>query len=57
MIQISFLTGQLILLGGWLLYRLAAFWKNKRIDWKNELRQIFFLIFIGKSPFFFGMAP
>ena len=44
MIQISFLTGQLILLGGWLLYRLAAFWKNKRIDWKNELRQIFFLI-------------
>ena len=44
MTQISFLTGQLILLGGWLLYRLAAFWKNKRIDWKNELRQIFFLI-------------
>lgn len=44
MTQISFLTGQLILLGGWLLYRLAAFWKNKRIDRKNELRQIFFLI-------------
>ncbi len=44
MFEISFLSGQLIVLAGWVLFRLAAYLKMKKINWKFEAVQIFFLI-------------
>ncbi len=43
MLEISFLTGQLTVLTGWLLWRL---WVNRRgtPDWKFEAKQLFFLV-------------
>lgn len=44
MIEISFAAGMVTVLLGWIAFRAAAFRKNKRFDWKNEARQIIFLI-------------
>ena len=44
MFSVSFLAGQIIVLAGWLLFRLAAYLKHKHISWKAEAIQIFFLI-------------
>ena len=44
MIEISFTMGMLVVLLSWILFRAAAFWKNKQVDWKYEAKQIFFLI-------------
>ena len=44
MIEISFMTGMILVLCAWILFRLAAYWKTKTVDWKHEGWQIFFLI-------------
>jgi len=44
MIEISLNAGLLFVLVGWILFRLAMFMKNKRINWKHELIQLLFLI-------------
>ena len=43
-IEISFVTGSLAVLFGWLLYRGCAYYRCNRVDWKYEAKQIFFLI-------------
>lgn len=42
--EISFAAGVIITLVAWALFRVAAFVKNKKVDWKYEAWQIFFLI-------------
>ena len=44
MIEISFTAGSLTVLLGWLLYRGCAYYRCNRVDWKQEIKQIFFLI-------------
>ena len=44
MIEISFAAGQCIVVLGWILFRLVAYLKNKKIDWKQEAKQLFFLV-------------
>ena len=44
MIEISFTAGSLTVLLGWLLYRGCTYYRCKRVDWKYEAKQIFFLI-------------
>lgn len=44
MIAFSFLAGQIAVMIGWILFRLAAYFKNKRINWKFEAVQLLFLI-------------
>lgn len=44
MIEISFTAVFIIVLSGWIIFRLAVCLKNKTIDWKFEAKQIFFLI-------------
>ena len=44
MIKISFAAGMVTVVVGWILFRFAAFLKNKKVDWKFEAKQIFFLI-------------
>lgn len=44
MIAFPFLAGQITVVIGWILFRLAAFFKNKRINWKFEAVQLLFLI-------------
>lgn len=44
MIEISFSTVMFISMFAWILFRSAAFLKNKCIDWKFEVKQIIFLI-------------
>lgn len=39
-----FWAGQLIVVLGWLLFRLAAYRKSKQISWKREAIQLLFLI-------------
>lgn len=44
MFALSFAAGQCIVVLAWILFRLAAYIKNKRIDWKFEAKQLFFLV-------------
>ena len=44
MIEISFAAGQCVVVLGWILFRLAAYLKCKKIDWKQEAKQLFFLV-------------
>lgn len=44
MIEISFMAGMILVLCTWILFRLTAYWKAKRVDWKHEGWQVFFLI-------------
>lgn len=44
MIAFPFLAGQITVVIGWILFRLAAFFKNKEINWKFEAVQLLFLI-------------
>lgn len=44
MFAISFLTGQITMVFGWLLFRACAYLKNKEIHWKQEAVQLLFLI-------------
>lgn len=44
MIEISFSAGMVLLLSGWILFRLTAFLRRKQIDWKYEGIQLFFLV-------------
>lgn len=44
MIEISFLTGMLLVCFGWLVFRGASYSRRKRIDWKDEAKQLFFLV-------------
>lgn len=44
MIAFSFLTGQITVVIGWLLFRLAAYFKYKMINWKFEAVQLLFLM-------------
>ncbi len=43
-VAFPFWAGQLIVVLGWLLFRLAACRKSKRINWKSEAIQLLFLI-------------
>lgn len=44
MIIFSISTGVTLVIVGWIIFRAAAWYKNKRIDWKQELIQLLFLI-------------
>lgn len=44
MIAFSFLAGQIAFMIGWILFRYAAYFKNKKINWKFEAVQLLFLI-------------
>jgi glycopeptide antibiotics resistance protein len=44
MFAFPFWAGQLCVLSGWILFRFAAYLKNKTISWKSEGIQILFLI-------------
>ena len=44
MIEISIIQGIVVVVAGWLLFRIAANLKNKKVDWKCEARQLFFLV-------------
>ena len=44
MIEFSFFAGSTTVLCGWLLFRGLANLNRKRLDWKYEAKQIFFLI-------------
>lgn len=44
MLEISFLTGMMLVCFGWLVFRGAAYFRTGRIDWKDEVKQLFFLI-------------
>lgn len=44
MVEISFGTGMTVVVLGWIMFRAAAYLRNKKVDWKFEARQIFFLI-------------
>ena len=44
MIEISFRTGIGLTLFGWILYRMAHYLKNRKPEWKNEFKQLFFLV-------------
>lgn len=44
MFAISFALGQCVVVLGWILFRVVAFLKNKRVDWKFEAKQLLFLI-------------
>ena len=39
-----FWAGQLTVICGWILFRLAAYWKNRKITWKYEAIQLLFLV-------------
>ena len=44
MIEFSFAFGQCVVVAAWILFRVAAYIKNRKINWKFEAKQIFFLI-------------
>ena len=44
MFEFSFLAGQLTVVAGWILFRIAAYIKNKTFRWKREAVQLLFLI-------------
>ena len=44
MTEISFVFGQCIVVAAWILFRVAAYVKNRKVNWKFEAKQIFFLI-------------
>lgn len=44
MYEISFGTGQLLILLGWVLFRSVAARKKKKLDWKQEAWQLLFLV-------------
>lgn len=44
MIEISFAFGQCTVVAAWILFRVATYIKNRKISWKFEVKQIFFLI-------------
>lgn len=43
-VEFPFWAGQLLVVLGWLLFRMAAYRKSKRISWKREAIQLLFLI-------------
>lgn len=47
MIEISFLTGEMLLLAGWLLARAAVWLARKNIDWRREAQLLPMLINLG----------
>ena len=44
MIEISFAVGQCAVVLAWVLFRGMAYLKNRKIDWKFEAKQLFFLV-------------
>ena len=44
MVEISFLAGQITVIIGWILFRLCAYIRNRKLNWKLEAVQILFLI-------------
>lgn len=44
MTEISFAFGQCIVVAAWILFRVAAYVKNRKVNWKYEAKQIFFLV-------------
>ena len=44
MTEISFKVGMITVFLGWILFRGAVNIKNKHVDWKQEAKQVFFLI-------------
>ena len=44
MIEFSFAFGQCAVVAAWILFRMAAYIKNRKINWKFEAKQIFFLV-------------
>lgn len=44
MIEISFGAGMFLISLGWIVFRAVMYWKSKKWDWKQEARQLFFLI-------------
>lgn len=44
MFEFSFLAGQLTVVTGWILFRIAAYIKNKTFRWKREAVQLLFLM-------------
>ena len=44
MIEISFLTGQCLVVAGWVVYRLAAYKKTGSFSWKREAALLLWLI-------------
>ncbi len=44
MIEISFLTGMILVFIGWILFRGAVYLKTRCFDRKHEAKQIFFLV-------------
>jgi len=44
LIEISFPAGMVLLLTGWIMFRLAALLRRKQINWKYEGIQLFFLV-------------
>ena len=44
MIAFSFAFGQCVVVAAWIIIRLAAYIKNRKINWKFEAKQVFFLI-------------
>ena len=44
MIEISFLTGMALVFAGWILFRGAVYLKTRRLDRKQEAKQVFFLV-------------
>ena len=44
MYEFSFTAGMVTTILGWILFRAAAYHKTSQLDWKYELKQLFFLI-------------
>ncbi len=44
MYEISFATGMIAVTLGWIVFRAAAYRKTRQLDWRCELKQLFFLI-------------
>ena len=44
MIAIPFAAGSVLVVAGWILFRLGAYIRNKEINWKREAVQLLFLV-------------
>ena len=44
MLEIPFAAGSVFVVFGWILFRMAAYFKAKKVNWKYEAAQLFFLV-------------
>ena len=44
MLEIPFAAGSVFVVFGWIIFRVAAYLKTKKVNWKYEAAQLFFLV-------------